>query len=311
MDVSGNRPLTITGRWLWGSGWLVLICGLCLHLTIRDRLDPLAVAFYALPLPVLGALAVALCCWEKWRIIAVLTALLVFALWVSRSWCWSEIRDPSSSATEFRAMYWNLGRPKAPSKDLIQLVKQLQPDVVGCGEPGPDFMQHGTSYENALPGYTCHLMPRGLILLSRWPVKMVQRGKLDSIGAFACFDVDAPQGTVRLVLVDVWADPLLPRRRSLDESLAHAEGKPRSIVMGDFNTPAESVWFVPYREGMRDGFEAAGRGFRETWFWRLPILSLDHVWASKDWQVTEAKKLNLWSSDHAALFVRLTQAPQP
>ena len=45
-------------------------------------------------------------------------------------------------------------------------------------------------YEKALPGYTCHLMPRGLFLLSRWPVKMVVRGKLDSLGAFASFDVE-------------------------------------------------------------------------------------------------------------------------
>ena len=311
MDVSGNRPLTITGRWLWGSGWLVLICGLCLHLTIRDRMDSLAVVFYALPLPVLGVLALALCAWEKWRIAALLTALLVSGLWVSRSWCWNERGPAAAGATEFRALYWNLGRPKAPSNDLIQLVKRLQPDVVGCGEPGPGFMQHGTAYEEALPGYTCHLMPRGLFLLSRWPVKMVQRGKLDSLGAFACFDVDAPQGSVRLVLVDVWADPLLPRRRSLEESLAYAEGKPRSIVMGDFNTPAESVWFAPYRQQMQDSFEAAGRGFRETWFWRLPVLSLDHVWASKDWRVAEAGKLHCWSSDHSALFVRLAQALPP
>lgn len=291
--------------WLHGCGWLALLSGLVLHFTLRDRIDPLAVLFYALPLPVLGGLATVLCAWRKWRRGAAVAAVLIFGVWFSRSWCWSEPKPLVAGAPEFRALYWNLGRPKTPSAELIDLVTRLQPDVVGCGEPGPYFMQHGTAYEQALPGYTCHLMPRGLFLLSRWPVKMLGRGKLDSTGAFAYFDVSAPQGSVRLVLVDVWADPLLPRRRSLNETLAFGEGHPRCLIMGDFNTPAESVWFAPYRTQMQETFQAAGRGFRETWFWRLPILSLDHVWAGKGWRVLEAQKINRWSSDHAALFVRL------
>lgn len=293
-------------RWLWFPGWLVLVCGVALHFTIRDRIDYVSTVFYALPLPLLGGLALALCAWRRWRRGAAVMALLIFGVWFSRSWCWSEQAPAAVGATEFRALYWNLGRPTTPSAELIDIVTRLQPDVVGCGEPGNYFMQHAGDYEKALPGYTCHLMPRGLFLLSRWPVKMVVRGKLDSLGAFASFDVSAPQGTVRVVLVDVWADPLLPRKRSLDESLAYAENKNNCLIMGDFNTPAESVWFQPYHARTQDAFAVAGRGLRETWFWRLPVLSLDHIWVGKSWRVISTEKLNRWSSDHAALFTRLT-----
>ena len=305
MDAHGNRAPTTKAWWLWLLGWLILAAGLLLHLTIRDRVDYLSVVFYALPLPVLGGAAIVLCAWRKWRRGAAAVALMILGVWFSRSWCWNEPKPAAAGAPEFRALYWNLGRPKVPSQHLIDLVLRLQPDVVGCGEPGKDFMLHGAAYEKALPGYTCHLMPRGILLLSRWPLKMRGRGRLDETGAFAYFDVSAPQGVVRLVLVDVWADPRRPRKRSLDEALSFAENDARCIIMGDFNTPLESVWLDPYRAQLQNAFESSGRGFRETWFWRLPLLSLDHVWVGKNWQLLEARKIHRSSSDHAAVFTRL------
>ena len=296
--------LAIAGRCVHTAGWSVLFIGVLLHVTLRDRVDYLATVFYALPLPVLAGLASALSIGKIRRRLAAAFAFIIAAAWFARS---HSSHGPPAAGTgkqEFRALYWNLNRPRTASADLISLVRHLQPDVVGCGEPGPNFMTHGGDYEKALPGYTCHLMPRGLFVLSKWPVKMLGRGKLDSLGAYASFDVSAPQGAVRLVLVDVWAEPLFPRKRSLEEALSYAEGGRRCLIMGDFNTPSESVWFTPYRAKMSDVLEAGGRGFRETWFWRLPLLSLDHTWAGHDWRILEAQKINRWSSDHAAIFVR-------
>lgn len=303
--INRHRHLAIAGRCARLAAWLVLFVGVLLHVTIRDRIDYLSTVFYALPLPVLAAIASVLAIWKSKRRFALLCAMTLAVAWFTRSHSSHAPQPGSTGKQEFRALYWNLGRPKQPSGDLISMVRQLQPDVVGCGEPGPSFMAQGGDYERALPGYTCHLMPRGLFVLSKWPVKMLGRGKLDSLGAFAYFDVSAPQGEVRLVLVDVWADPLLPRRRSLEEALSYAEGGRRCLIMGDFNTPAESVWFAPYRANMHQAIEEAGTGFRETWFWRLPLLSLDHIWAGHDWRILQAQKINRWSSDHAAVFVRL------
>lgn len=305
MGADDKRPLTRLAGWLRQCGWLVLIAGLLLHLTVRDRVDYLATVFYALPLPVLAGLSFALSAWTRWRRATLALTLAIVGVWCARSWSRNEPKPAAAGAPTFSALYWNLGRPETPSADLIDLVTRLQPDVVGCGEPGKDFMQHGAGYEKALPGYACHLMPRGLFVLSRWPLRMRGRGRLAETGAFAYFDVSAPQGLVRLVLIDVYADPLMPRKPSLDESLGFAENNPHCIIMGDFNTPMESMWFAPYRAQLQDAFTAGGRGFRETWFWHLPVLSLDHIWVGKEWRVLETQKISRWSSDHTALFTRL------
>jgi endonuclease/exonuclease/phosphatase (EEP) superfamily protein YafD len=75
--------------------------------------------------------------------------------------------------------------------------------------------------------------------------------------------------------------------------------------MGDFNTPSESVHYETFRQHMNDALDTAGTGFRETWFWGLPLLSLDHIWLGKDWHILEARKIWTRSSDHAALFARM------
>lgn len=295
-------------RFICSAAWTVLAAGMLFQLGIRDRWDAFAVVFYLLPLPVLAGIAAVLAVIHQGRRIAagaVFAALL--AWWAGQSWSWhAPIQGDGRSDGEFRCLYWNLCRPGQPSEAMIEMVREFQPDVAGFGEPGPNFMEHEEAYEKALPGYECHLMPRGLILLSKWPARMIERAKLDRMGAYGIYEVSAPHRTVRIVIVDVHSDPFRPRRNPLMESLAHAADAPRGIIMGDFNTPAESVHFRAYHEqGWQSALDAAGRGFRETWFWRLPVLSLDQVWAGKGWQLLEARKISRWSSDHAAVFVRM------
>ncbi len=293
------------------AAWAALVLGLLLHLTIRDSIDGIAVVFYMLPLPVLIGLAVYVFLLSKGRCKSRLAAgvlgIVILVSWLSRSWC-SHTAPPMSAESapkEFRVLFWNLGRPHRVSTELIALVKELQPDVIGCAEPGEGFMEHEAAYEAALPGYDCELSPRGLVFLSRWPMRMRGRGKLDGMGAFVMYDITTPQRVMRVVLSDVYAAPLMSRRKSLAETLGHAEGDTHCIIMGDLNTPRESAHFAGYEKTLQHAFDTAGNGFRETWFWRLPLLSLDHIWLGADWRVIETQKIHRWSSDHAALFTRM------
>lgn len=297
--------------WLQTAVWMVVLGGALLHATVRDGVDGLAWLFYALPLPVLAVAALVLIVWPYargvHRSIAGLCCAGLCGVWISRSWCHGPaLEGRSTPMEEVKVLCWNLGRPERPSWELIALVKKLQPDIVGIVEPGRDAMNHRATYEENLPDYDCQVMPRGLIVLTRWPARMRARGKLDGIGAYANFDISMPHRSFRLVLVDVHADPFMARKPSLDEALAHANQDPQCIIMGDFNTPLESVHYASYHAAkLRNAFVTAGRGFRETWFWGLPVLSLDHVWCGPSWKVIEARRIRDQASDHDALLVTL------
>lgn len=52
------------------------------------------------------------------------------------------------------------------------------------------------------------------------------------------------------------------------------------------------------KQNFNQAFNEKGNGFRETWFYNLPLLSLDHIWVSKDLKVLKTKKINTFKSDH-------------
>ena len=79
-------------------------------------------------------------------------------------------------------------------------------------------------------------------------------------------------------------------------------GLPRTVVMGDFNTPLESVHLEPMRAHFEEVMDGPHRGFRETWFFTLPLLSLDHIWLSRDLEPVFATRRLTLASDHAPVI---------
>ena len=95
-------------------------------------------------------------------------------------------------------------------------------------------------------------------------------------------------------------------RASLAAILRAAGDDPRAIILGDFNTPPESVWFREWRtRGFTLANDAPRRGFRETWAYGLPLLTLDHVWLAPGWRALRCERLRL-GSDHLAVKVELS-----
>lgn len=298
------------------AGWLALLAGLVLQLWLKDRHASWAVLFYAMPKPCLGGLALilALLSQRLWkRMLASVLALVLLSWWLSLSW---SSGPPALAATsagptkdEITLLYWNLCRPKGLDQEAVELVRELNPQIAAFVEPGPELTKMLPVYEKALPGYTAAWMPRGVLWLSRLPSRYRERGKLDGLGAYARFEVYEPGPAFQVVVADVHPSLMHSREQQLKEVLAQAQDRDDTLFAGDFNTPLESVYFDAWRTRFTHAFSAAGSGLCETWPIGLPLLSIDHIWAGKAWEVIETRKIwRLTGSDHAALFVRLRRA---
>jgi endonuclease/exonuclease/phosphatase (EEP) superfamily protein YafD len=90
----------------------------------------------------------------------------------------------------------------------------------------------------------------------------------------------------------------------LDELIAAHRDEPL-IVMGDFNTPRESVHFDSWRREMREPFATAGHGFAETWPIPLPVLALDQMWLGGRWRAVHCELGWSLQSDHRAIITDL------
>lgn len=290
--------------------WLALLAGILLQLWLKDRHVSWAVFFYAMPKPCLIGLALVLAIdarrvrWQQMIAVSAMISLMIW--WTMTSLSFAAGPDKSAAENEVTLLYWNLCRPNQLDREAVELVKELNPHFAAFVEPGRNVGQLLPSYEALLPGYTAAWMPRGILWLSRVPSRYRERGKLDGAGAFARFEVNGLGPAFPVVVADVTPHFFHSREQQLAEALAQSQERSDAIIVGDFNTPLESAMLDGYRAQFTNALEVGSTGFRETWPMGLPLLSIDHVWVGKDWEVIDAKKIwCLTGSDHAAILVRL------
>lgn len=97
--------------------------------------------------------------------------------------------------------------------------------------------------------------------------------------------VNLPEhGEITVVVADVRSQPWLPRDQAMEGILRAAAGDPRVVVLGDFNTPPESVWYEGWHSSLSLANDGPRFGFRETWAFGLPLLTLDQVWIGSGWK---------------------------
>ena len=291
--------------------WLLLLLGILLQLWLKDRHVAWAGFFYAMPKPCLMGLALFLAVYsypKRRQCLVAFVALIILSAWWGMT-SWSSHSPPSAAVAtkeEVTLLYWNLCRPRKLDQEAVELVKELKPHIAAFVEPGKDLIPLLPSYEALLPGYSAAWMPRGILWLTSVPSRYRERGKLAGIGAYARFEVSGLGDPFPVVVADVIPSFFHSREPQLQEVLAHGQNRRDAILVGDFNTPLESVFIKPYRANYTNALEIGGGGFRETWPLRLPLLSIDHLWVGADWEVLEARKVwRLTGSDHAAIFVRL------
>ena len=305
-------------RLLHMLGWLVLLLGLLLQLWLKDHNARWAVFFYGMPKPCLLALSALLACWPKMshkrKLPARVVSICLALWWLSSSWCMPErlssFSQNTPSAEPLTILYWNLCRPNGLDQEMVDLVKQTQPDLavfVEAGNAGSVL----TKYSEMLPDYRPELMQRGVMRLSRIKTASERSGVVPRMAAYAQFDLAGRGPDFPVIVADIFPHAFHSRKPQIDSVFAQTFKRPDAIVIGDFNTPLESVHLSQFRQHFTEAFEVAGFGFKETWPCGLPLLSIDHIWVGPDWQVMKADKFwRLTGSDHAALLVTVRRKPK-
>jgi endonuclease/exonuclease/phosphatase (EEP) superfamily protein YafD len=284
--------------------------GLAIRLTLKDELPLVAVLYYALPWPVVAALvALAALLWAhagRGRAAAA-TALVAGA--IALGWG-ADVRGlavPRHEPGDLRAQFWNVNRLRG-GRPLIESLRSEQADLIGIveGRRGPRF------WRSAFPELDVAYPGRGIVLAARGRIESATLARFGRRSSVASFDVRVDGEPLRVHVVDLesllWSPrgPLL--RRVADIVLAPSPAP--VLVMGDFNTPIDSVWLGPLRHGLSNPFETARADPLPTWPSPFPFVAIDQVWLDPRLEVTAARRrLDVGLSDHARLVVSLRRAP--
>lgn len=283
--------------------------------TVLDRLHGYLLLYYLTPWPAIAVGAGV--CATYWfrrgcRFIAALLVLLslttAFA-WLAHDWQW---RPDTRARGELRIVHWNVDRPDRRQPGTMRWLAAQDADIIAIAEREPKKKDTIERWQTGFPGY--RLVPaRGETLcLVRGEVLSVVENEIHSYKSYGTsIRVRVRGREITVLQVDINGTPWVSRSEALGQLLAVVQRHrgENLILVGDFNTPLDSVFIAPFRQEMTNAFEAAGSGCAATWPMPFPVLSLDQIWTSPSLRPVRCEHLGSWRSDHRAVRTEIDFAP--
>jgi vancomycin resistance protein VanJ len=231
-------------------------------------------------------------------------------------------------------MTYNLGNGLASPGRLVDLLRTSPADVVGLQELAPsqaeairDGLQEAYPHQVLFPtGFS------GKGLLSRMPLVTQDQLHFYPDRPDLHARVQAPGGALLVVVAHPpppkvgWRGLVFDARavRQIVSLARLASANPPAVLMGDFNmTARHAVHALLRRRGLRDAFDAAGRGRGATlplrvghssrlrirpgpgWPTLFPVARVDYIWHTPDLVALEAWVGADAGSDHLPVLARL------
>ncbi len=287
--------------------WPLLLLGVLLRLTVRDRIPYLSAAFYATPPVILAALALILMFWHlarKNRRLASLAAVLAAFSVIATVHGQVRFASPRSAGSHDSIVLWNMRNFASGWTRPIRTLRQMQPDIAGIVEGGwPELAGH---WQAAFPEYRFSHMHQGLAVMTRGTILAQECGDLGPNGSYLAVQIDWQGDRYRIYVVDLLSTPTVSRRPALVRlaELTKRHHDEPVLVMGDFNMPRDSAHFELLRSEFRHTFSTAGVGYAATWPLPLPVLDLDHIWANNKVAVASCRHGCTLSSDHRPVMLQ-------
>lgn len=312
MTLAEDPPkLTHRRRWTVRGMLGIVGLGVVLHLTIRDAFGwPTSTVFYGLPRPllaILGVLAAGLAR-RLTRREFVLSACLAVILvaWV----CYSDVHwmKPTVAKPEqqpLRIVVWNTAHLARGRVVVAEAVRKFEADLIGIVEGGRTSPADLEEWKRLLPGYEVASPQNEALILAKGPIIAHPKVSLGDDSTAMPATVTIGGQTFEIVLVDLLSNVFRSRSepiRNLARLLDEAPRRPQ-IVMGDFNTPPESLAFRSLRQQYRDTFDAVGVGYRPTWPGPIALLKLDYIWVGPATKAVSCEHVWTTVSDHKPVIV--------
>jgi hypothetical protein len=272
----------------------------------RDGSTVTAVIYYATPwlLRLLaGLFAVAVLKHWGLRLMAA-TCVLVSAMEAWHSWKSDEVS--LAVDRELQVSIYNTGRTLETDREAWFSLGNA--DLTAVVESG-DFTDENWQAFTAATNGVNWLRFGGTMLGVKG--KVLSQESLGVYDLYRCYRVrvQLPEhGEMTAVVVDIRSQPWLSREQAMAGVLKATRGDPSVVVLGDFNTPPGSKWYQDWHSSLSLANDGPHSGFRETWAYGLPLLTLDQVWIGSRWKAVWTDHTR-HDSDHSRVRTVLVEKP--
>ena len=271
---------------------VIIIALLSIHFVLKESSYQNSLLFYTFPLPVIIAIVLCLTIFlsKTFRKYNLLLAGALLLFWLGRSF---KIHIPEEiNESDIEVVFWNASHERN-LEDAFNISGNI-PDVFVLVEHGKYSVDR---LQSKYSDYYFYKSINGISVFSKLPIELI--GDISS--NYGTNIVNFETYNINFYAVDVSGSMDVPREWELTFVNEYVEQKTQTILLGDFNVPFESKFLDSIKNNFNHAFNEKGNGFRETWFWNIPLLSLDHIWVSKDLKVLKTEKIGTFKSDHNML----------
>lgn len=284
---------------------------LVIHFVVKDHFQVLGAVFYALPIPILICLGLGVAILfygNKTYILSILGVVLGMTIfWLSTYYFFPKpVEIPKNSTV---VLFWNAAnRSKLPVDILLERIKNTSPDIIGLVEAENATAADIQKLSKAFPSYEFQILEGNMLVGVKGSIEKITFICKNNSHDINFVDAQLTTGHASVAITDTFQDPSMDKEKTLTTVLQLALQNNSDVIIGDFNTPYESVHFRNFETEYKS-FHDYGQGFSATWPYRIPLLELDQIFVSTTWSPILLKKLHHPVSDHAMLVGYFQKQP--
>ncbi len=277
---------------------------LIIHFLIKDRFQNVSVIYYASPLPliILFGLFVTI---MNYRHKPLFYVLSFFLLGISGYFCGhyfgSEFETTPSKETS-HILFWNAaGNQPLPTDILIKHIKTARPEILALVETENISDSDLTILKTACPDYNFQTLEGAMLIAIKGQIIEIifkEEERLYRSNRIVTTIDDKP---VTILIADVSASPFRNKEIPLSTIAETAKKHKIDVLVGDFNTPYESVFFKDFKRDYYS-FHPFSIGLTSTWPIPIPLIEIDQIWVAKSLQPIKMEKFSYDVSDHKLLI---------
>jgi hypothetical protein len=282
------------------------LLALALRFSLKDSIVGFAMIYYAFSPKVLALSGVTLAglAWAiKRRKTAVANAIYGLAYLGVVLFQPSGMIDgpPEQSDPDVSITFWNISRGRMGYGAIFEEIAKHPADYIGFVEFGDPDVAELESLRSLFPEHRLHVLRGGMAVLSK-----VDPSSVDYVNEPRSYRINhLTFDALEVLVVDILPATFNDRHAALAALNDVVGDRSRLIIMGDFNTPYESVADTTFATGMTSGISTKSPGRRDSWPYPFPVLAIDQIWATNDWSFTRYLKYGSMLSDHCLMEATL------
>lgn len=267
---------------------------LIIHFLVKDRNLFFATIFNISPVPILISIGLVLSIIlyrdkKVYKLVLTITILLI-CHWIYSYYGFKEVTINKGDTS---IVLWNIDNSESlPLDNIDQKIKTYSPEIMAFLEAKNIGTNKLKYLKKKYPDYTFTVLQGYMLLATKGNAKHIEYTKLKTISKYHLLETSIKGKIKRILLTDIAVFKSRNRWQDLKTVLNYALEHKADIILGDFNTPYESMHFNGFKDNYQS-FHDVSEGFAATWPKGLPLLELDQIWVTPEIEPISLKKFYL------------------